>query len=325
MTHSTLGIPLRFGLVIAPLFLGCDKLDVGDFDDGTTSGGGSGSPTATSNASTEGGDEAGPGGSTANEATSAGSASEEGGTSDGGTTGGPIGNAVCDPLLQDCAAGDVCAWDFDAFRCLPWDSHAGFGEVCETTNACDAGLQCVDPESVGCAPEEAGCCTPFCDLDDHVSVGCPGDTVCTAWYEAGDAPAGLENLGVCRIGEGGGSESESEGGGSSSESGGPGIPSECDGLAQDCAAGESCVLDDTFACMPEGNQDEGEACVAANDCDVGLICASGDLVLGCADESGRCCTRICHLVVPDCPAGTMCNAVPGGPYIGNESTGYCTL
>ena len=79
---------------------------------------------------------------------------------------------VCAPYLQpSLSEHDPCesAWD-----CLP-------GYVC-----LDGSL---DPD---CAGER--CCFDYCNL--LLGAGCEGQD-CTPWFERGQAPPGLENLGVC--------------------------------------------------------------------------------------------------------------------------------
>ena len=43
-----------------------------------------------------------------------------------------------------------------------------------------------------------GCCLPYCDLD--LPNTCPGQGLqCVPWYEPGEAPPGLEDVGVCHL------------------------------------------------------------------------------------------------------------------------------
>lgn len=108
----------------------------------------------------------------------------------------PVCLAVCDPLLQDCADGQGCSAHDDQFVCFPDNSgEAGlFGDACEFIGDCDPGLACADGDLVdGC--DAGGCCTPFCDASE-VSP-CPGALTCVPWFADGQAPIGLENVGVC--------------------------------------------------------------------------------------------------------------------------------
>ena len=114
---------------------------------------------------------------------------------------------VCNPLLQDCVGSQVCIGDPNgpAFWCV-LDASGGVapeGTPCEFANTCNPGLMCVDPDvypSPACqgAP---GCCAPFCDLTDMVA--CAGLSVegaaCAAYHEPGEAPPGLEHVGLCEV------------------------------------------------------------------------------------------------------------------------------
>ena len=203
-------------------------------------------------------------------------------------------------------------WDDETFRCLSHVSVTQSGEVCESTNGCDVGLQCIDPESIGCSAADPGCCSSFCDSSDPDSGICGPGSVCTPWF-AGTPPPGLEDVGVCRIDPEGSSDSEGE------------TPPQCDAIAQDCAAGEACVLDDDFVCLPEGNASLGDACTTVNDCQMALVCAAWDVVTGCAEASGACCAQLCSPWGPICDEELTCSELPGGPFAGNEDVGYCTL
>ena len=110
----------------------------------------------------------------------------------------------CDPLLQDCQEGQACYNVNDTFACAPDASleMGVYGDGCEFLNVCDPGLYCANPEAVpDCA--SGGCCSPFCDFSDpEASAACPGAAggqECVSWYEEGQAPPGLENVGACAI------------------------------------------------------------------------------------------------------------------------------
>jgi len=51
--------------------------------------------------------------------------------------------------------------------------------------------------------DASSCCTELCDLTDPAGdlqcTGAPAGQACRAWYDDGNAPAGLEDLGVCVI------------------------------------------------------------------------------------------------------------------------------
>ncbi|MEZ4454066.1 MAG: ribulose phosphate epimerase [Nannocystaceae bacterium] len=111
---------------------------------------------------------------------------------------------LCNPLSQDCMGAAACllAAGSDKFVCIVDASGdaGGAGDPCEYLNACDPGLFCANPELVpGC--QAGGCCTEFCDLDDpekdaQCSQNAMGVT-CEPFYEPGNEPAGLENVGAC--------------------------------------------------------------------------------------------------------------------------------
>lgn len=110
----------------------------------------------------------------------------------------------CDPLAQDCPRGQACTDGGELFMCVPDASGdtGAYGDACEFINACDPGLACVPPESVPGCSSGVGCCSPFCDATQPNT--CPGAAEgqeCVPWYPPGDAPPGLENVGVCAVPE----------------------------------------------------------------------------------------------------------------------------
>jgi hypothetical protein len=112
---------------------------------------------------------------------------------------------TCDPLVQDCADGDVCIPLIESFVCMPDVSgEAGaYGEHCEYLNACDPGLFCANAAVVpGCAGS-VGCCSEFCDLTaddpDAACSGQQGGQVCLPYFTEGSAPPQHEDVGVCAI------------------------------------------------------------------------------------------------------------------------------
>ena len=107
----------------------------------------------------------------------------------------------CDPLAQDCPAGQECVYSGDAFDCFN-DVSGPDGQTfdpCDFVNACDPGLGCMNIAlATECDPEAVGCCLPFCDASAPNS--CPGVGLeCVAWYVEGQAPAGDENIGICAL------------------------------------------------------------------------------------------------------------------------------
>ncbi|MCA9657921.1 MAG: hypothetical protein KC486_06220 [Myxococcales bacterium] len=106
---------------------------------------------------------------------------------------------ICDPILQDCADGDLCLPLNEAFGCvLDGSGDAGaFGDPCEYADACDPGLVCLNPQYVPKC-QAGGCCSPFCDTGAPNT--CPAaDMECLPWFDEGLAPPGLEHVGVCGI------------------------------------------------------------------------------------------------------------------------------
>jgi hypothetical protein len=107
----------------------------------------------------------------------------------------------CDPLLQDCSETEACYPEPNGFFCSPDASgEMGlYGDPCEYLNVCDPGLFCADAAAVpGCAGS-IGCCSEYCDISDPMPVCMGTGQECTAFYEAGQAPPGYENVGVCVI------------------------------------------------------------------------------------------------------------------------------
>ena len=101
--------------------------------------------------------------------------------------------AHCDPLAQDCAAGS-CYWHNDQFLCNPTGGIA-IGEPCGFVSDCGPGNACIDQLLVpGCIG--ASCCSPYCNLEQPDCAGLPG-TECVAWFDPGEAPDGLDHVGVC--------------------------------------------------------------------------------------------------------------------------------
>lgn len=110
---------------------------------------------------------------------------------------------VCDPLDPNgCPDGQVCvgnAGEPQLFLCVvdASDDEGQLGDPCEFVNACDPTLLCADPSLLpGCDIQSAGCCVPFCDLS---APDCPQGASCLPWFEPGQAPKCLENIGVCGV------------------------------------------------------------------------------------------------------------------------------
>jgi hypothetical protein len=115
------------------------------------------------------------------------------------------GLTLCDPILQDCAADEGCYPIRKAWGCASDASGAvgAYGDACEFVNACDPGLTCLNVDAVPGCGGAVGCCSEFCELSDPRGdaqcSGVAGGQVCLAWYEAGAAPPGYEDVGVCAV------------------------------------------------------------------------------------------------------------------------------
>jgi hypothetical protein len=111
---------------------------------------------------------------------------------------------TCDPLAQDCPAGQACFGWGDGFFCAAGPLDAAPGEPCDYLNQCEAGSFCASAASVPGCRDAAGCCTPFCDVTTAGSCPDAGPGVeCVSWFEEGQAPPGdcfdLENIGACLL------------------------------------------------------------------------------------------------------------------------------
>lgn len=116
----------------------------------------------------------------------------------------------CDPLLQVCPDGQACyPYSTEGFLCAPDASgpdQGAIGDPCEFLNACDLGGACINP-MLASSPEcqgAAGCCAPFCDLDDaEADTTCQTQTggaeTCQPWFEEGMEIPGFENVGICAL------------------------------------------------------------------------------------------------------------------------------
>lgn len=108
----------------------------------------------------------------------------------------------CDPLLPSCPAGDTCQYAGVDFVCLGVSDLPAnqLFEGCGGDWQCAPGLNCVDEDAaVECigGGDGPGCCSPYCALDNPA---CPGvGQQCRPFYDPGDAPVGLENVGVCAL------------------------------------------------------------------------------------------------------------------------------
>ena len=112
----------------------------------------------------------------------------------------PLCQDDCDPVAQDCAPNLGCyGVGAQGFVCaIPGfeDGQGNDGDTCYTVQSCKPGLGCTAAEVLdGC--NAARCCTPYCDLSEPDP--CTAPEQCTAYYDAGTAPPGYENVGLCAI------------------------------------------------------------------------------------------------------------------------------
>jgi cysteine-rich repeat protein len=110
---------------------------------------------------------------------------------------------LCDPLAQDCPAGEECIPAPDVFSCvLDASGEEGqFNDPCEFANICDPGLLCVSSEqaSSACDQNIGGCCQPFCAFPEQA---CPNpDQFCKQYFDptllAADDPR--LKIGICAL------------------------------------------------------------------------------------------------------------------------------
>lgn len=109
----------------------------------------------------------------------------------------------CDPLAPTCRPDELCLQHpaaGGAFVCVADGSGDGGAlfQPCTALNGCDLGLACApSTAAVECAGPASACCLPFCDLD---APACTAEgAACVPWYEPGEAPAGLEHVGLCAL------------------------------------------------------------------------------------------------------------------------------
>ncbi|MBK8238818.1 MAG: ribulose phosphate epimerase [Deltaproteobacteria bacterium] len=107
----------------------------------------------------------------------------------------------CDPLLQDCGTEEACYPEPNGFFCSPdaGGETGGFGDPCEFLNVCDPGLFCADAATVPNCMGSTGCCSEYCDTSDPAATCMGQGQECTPFYDAGQAPPGYENVGICII------------------------------------------------------------------------------------------------------------------------------
>jgi hypothetical protein len=105
----------------------------------------------------------------------------------------------CDPILQDCNAGQACYWAGGNFNCIFTTQDIPTGEPCGYVNDCALGNGCVAAELLPSCNGGA-CCTRFCDVEqgDQHCESMPG-TSCVPFFEEGQWPPGYELVGMCLL------------------------------------------------------------------------------------------------------------------------------
>jgi hypothetical protein len=111
----------------------------------------------------------------------------------------------CDPLDYDCADAElnvsamVCQPAAVGFGCVLRGNLEGreLGGPCADHRDCIAAARCAPPGDVpGCAGSD-GCCAAYCDLG---APACPlAEQSCVDYYMPGEAPPGLEDVGLCAV------------------------------------------------------------------------------------------------------------------------------
>lgn len=102
--------------------------------------------------------------------------------------------SICDPLKKECDEGDTCAFVQDGFSCV-LGGDQGLGDPCNG-QTCSDGHLCIPASYLpDCGSEN--CCTPYCDVKADVPCAEVDGATCIPFFMEDEAPAGLENLGVC--------------------------------------------------------------------------------------------------------------------------------
>lgn len=110
----------------------------------------------------------------------------------------PVCEVTCDPILQDCPAGQGCYAAFDAFVCAQPgapEGQGGDGDPCNTIQSCNPGLIC-RTGTAGC-PMDGACCTPVCELSGPPDQCVDVAEECVQALD--DPPPGLQDVGFCGI------------------------------------------------------------------------------------------------------------------------------
>jgi hypothetical protein len=110
----------------------------------------------------------------------------------------PVCEVLCDPILQDCPAGQGCYAAFDNFVCaMPGvgDGLGNDGDPCATIQGCNPGLICRGG-TAGC-DMDGSCCTPVCEISGLPEQCVEPSEDCIAALD--DPPPGLVDVGYCGV------------------------------------------------------------------------------------------------------------------------------
>ena len=107
----------------------------------------------------------------------------------------PVCLPDCDPLILDCAEGQVCIPVLGDFACVPDASGDGGGlfDECGAGNTCDPGHVCAEAKFAEmCAPGVERCCLVVCEIGGQP---CPQGQMCSQWFQG--VPE-HKDVGFCR-------------------------------------------------------------------------------------------------------------------------------
>jgi hypothetical protein len=109
--------------------------------------------------------------------------------------------AQCDPLAPRCPGqDDLCFASSGGFYCIDYPvGTLVSGDTCESPGQCAPGLECVSADAFGEACEGAHCCSSLCDVDDRGRPCSEPGHECLPYFIEGNAPVGLEHVGVCGV------------------------------------------------------------------------------------------------------------------------------
>jgi hypothetical protein len=224
----------------------------------------------------------------------------------------PDGGGVqfeCDPIAQDCPAGEKCMpWandggaSWNATRCVAIAADPGaIGDSCTVEGSgvsgiddCDIGTMCFDVDT----ETNMGTCIELCSGSIDAPVCNTPGTACVITNDGA--------LTICQA--------------------------VCNPLATECPPGQGCYLvGELTVCAPDASGDfgvAGDVCEFINACDDGTACLGAATVPDCASGVG-CCSPFCTIGDDStCLEGQTCSPVyPRGqaPLECVADLGLCTL